>query len=95
MLFSTINFLATAVLFGVSLWCVFSHSYDDGIVGKLIFILLGLSCYAALTEYPQQPNEITHTAMTCSVAASALREFVITKISPLVWAKKPQGVRRD
>lgn len=95
MVFSTLNYLATAVLFAVALWCIFSNTYDDGIVGKLIFIFLGLSCYAALSEYPQEPNEVTHTAMTCSVAASALREFVITKISPHFWARKPQGISRD
>lgn len=82
--FGWLNYIAAAFLFAVSLWCILSPRYEDGIVGKLIFSVMALSCYATIVAYPNEPNELTHVVMTTSMAAAAVRELWIKRIWPFM-----------
>jgi hypothetical protein len=82
------DFVAALVLLIVAVWCVLSPRYEDGIIGKLMFSLMALSCYAILVSFPDKPSQAAHNVMTLSVAACAARELFIKRIWPWMRTHK-------
>lgn len=88
MIYDFVSVTSICVLFAVSLWCIFSTSYDDGVIGKLIFIMLALACYAAMSEYPQRPTDLTRATMLTSMAAAAVRHVFLVHIANRIPIKR-------
>lgn len=65
---------ACFVIFLWSAWCILCPSYNDGIVGKMIFIAMALSSLAVVTGAPRGPA--LYVLVLC-IAAFGIRDFVI------------------
>lgn len=95
MIYDLLSLGSIAVLFFVALWCIFSSRYDDGLIGKLIFIMLALSCYAVLSEYPQRPADITRATLMVSLASAAVRHVFLFQIMCKFPFKRIRGFFND
>lgn len=76
MILSLLSFFSFFILFFLSIWCVFSSQYEDGVIGKFVFIVLGLSSYSAITGYPLQPNRLNMTIIISCIGVAVARHII-------------------
>jgi hypothetical protein len=67
----TLNVLAVTVIVLWAFWCLLSPRVSDGIVGKVLYMLLVLAALGVLSH----PGERAETILNCTFAAIGIRHF--------------------
>lgn len=70
---------AAAVLLILSVWCVFSRHYDDGLVGRAAFGVLAVASYAAMTANTQHANVTAWAVALIALAVAAMRHMWVVR----------------
>lgn len=96
--FLLLNAFAALVLFSWSTWCILSPNFNDGILGKLIFSALSISCFVIIDSVVggQEPKPIVEMTAALSLAALAIRHWFMVHVWPHVAAAifhKPSAKR--
>lgn len=86
--FVTLNAIAATVLFALSTWCILSPNFNDGIIGKLIFSVLSISCFVVIDQAiaGQPPKPVVTTTIAMALAALCIRHWFIVHVWPHVVA---------
>lgn len=78
----TVNVVAVWVIVLWAFWCILYRRVSDGIVGKVIYLLLILAALQVL----HSPDQASETALNCTVAAMGVRHFWMKTVFPHIKA---------
>lgn len=67
----TLNMFAVSLIVPWAFWCLLSRRVSDGVVGKVLYLLLCLAALGVLSNQDQQ----SQTLLNCTVAAIGIRHF--------------------
>lgn len=81
---TTVNAVAVCIIVLWAFWCLVSRRVSDGIVGKVLYLLLTLAALGALSR----PGAVAATteALNCSIAAIGVRHFWMKTFWPKLKA---------
>lgn len=86
----TINLAMVAVIGLHAFWCLLSRRVSDGIVGKVLYLLLVLAVLGVWSN----PESLTEqTALHASIAAIAVRHFWMKTFWPRIRSAALQRIR--
>lgn len=96
--FVTLNAIAATVLFAWSTWCILSPNFNDGIIGKLIFSVLSISCFVVIDQAiaGQPSNPVVINTIALALAALCIRHWFMVHVWPHIVAAvmhKPSAKR--
>lgn len=86
----TLNLIMVAVIGLHSFWCLLSKRVSDGIVGKVLYLLLVLAVLGVLSN-PHSATE--QTVMNCTIAAIAVRHFWMKTFWPRIRTNLVNRIR--
>lgn len=67
----TVNEVAVSIIVLWAFWCLLSRRVSDGIVGKVLYLLLMLAALGILSN----PGQSTETSLNVALAAIGIRHF--------------------
>lgn len=77
---SIINDIAVSGIVGWALWCCLSSSIHDGIIGKVLLLLMAFAALGVLSD----PGERAETLLNVSMASLAIRHWWMKTYFPRV-----------
>lgn len=78
----TVNVVAVWVIVLWAFWCILYRRVSDGIVGKVLYLLLMLAAFGVLSN----PGQGSETALNCTVAAIGVRHVWMKTVFPHIKA---------
>lgn len=66
-----LNVVAVSVIVAWAFWCILVRRVSDGIVGKVLYMLLMLAALGVLSS----PGQNSETMLNCTVAVIGVRHF--------------------
>lgn len=84
-----VNVVAVSVIVVWAFWCILYKRVSDGIVGKVLYMLLMLAALGVLSN----PGQGSETALNCTVAAIGARHFWMKTVWPHIRAAVIRRIR--
>lgn len=75
-----INQLAVLMIVFWAFWCLLSPKVSDGLVGKVLYLLLGLAALGVLSN----PDRNSETILNCTFAALGVRHVWMKLFFPKI-----------
>ena len=85
----TVNVVAVFVIVLWAFWCLMSKRVSDGIVGKILYLLLTLAALGVLSN----PGPQADTALNCTVALIGVRHFWMKTFWPRIRSAALNRIR--
>lgn len=85
----TVNLLAVCIIVLHGFWCLLSRRVSDGVVGKVLYLLLILAALGVLSN----PGQQAETALNATVALIGVRHFWMKTFWPRIRAKLVNRIR--
>ena len=85
----TVNVVAVSVIVLWAFWCILYRRVSDGIVGKILYMLLMLAALGVLSN----PGQNAETVLNCTVAAIGIRHFWMKTAWPHVRSAAIKRIR--
>lgn len=76
----SVNLLAVSVIVLWAFWCLVSRRVSDGILGKVLYLMLVLAALGVLSR----PGMSAQTVLNCTVAAIGVRHFWMKTFWPRI-----------
>lgn len=86
----TINMAIVAVIGLHSVWCLLSRRVSDGVVGKVLYLLLALAVLGVLSNPGSMVEQMT---LNASMAAIAVRHWFMKTFWPRIRRKMLNRIR--
>lgn len=86
----SIGMLAVCVIAIHGLWCLLSPRVSDGVVGKVLYLILVLSAFGELSR-PDSP--VADAALYCSLASIGVRHWWMKTFWPRVRDRLVDRIR--
>ncbi|QMP19224.1 membrane protein [Pseudomonas phage Persinger] len=84
-----VNVVAVSVIVVWAFWCILYKRVSDGIVGKVLYMLLMLAALGVLSN----PGQGSETALNCTVAAIGVRHCWMKTVWPHIRAAVIRRIR--
>lgn len=85
----TLNLVAVVVIVLHGFWCLLSRRVSDGVVGKVLYLLLILAALGVLSN----PGQASEVALNCTVAAIGVRHFWMKTFWPRIRTSLVNRIR--
>lgn len=85
----SLNVVAVAVIVLWAFWCLLSPRVSDGVVGKVLYMLLVLAALGVLSH----PGERAETILNCTFAAIGVRHFWMKTVFPHIRGAVVKRIR--
>lgn len=85
----TLNVVAVVVIVLHGFWCLLSRRVSDGVVGKVLYLMLILAALGVLSN----PGQSAEAALNCTVAAIGLRHFWMKTFWPRIRTNLVNRIR--
>jgi hypothetical protein len=85
----TLNLIAVCIIVLHGFWCLLSRRVSDGIVGKLLYLLLILAALGVLSN----PGQSSEAALNCTFAAIGVRHFWMKTFWPRIRTNLVNRIR--
>lgn len=86
----TLNALAVAVIAVWAFWCMLSKNVKDGIIGKVLYLMLMLAALGVLSS----PGPSSNLLLNTTFAALAIRHAWMKKVFPRLLEYFIEGQRK-
>lgn len=85
----SVNLLAVCGIAAWAFWCLLSRRVSDGVLGKVLYLLLVLAALGVLSH----PGDESQTALNATFAAIGVRHFWMKTFWPRICSAYSRRVR--